>query len=288
MTSSLVRRWIAGSIAVLASLCLVTPALGQAGARRGILSLPKTGRPPVLRDVGFDQKLGEAVPLDIAFRDERGRPVELGDYLGKRPVVLLPAYYSCPMLCPLTIEGTARALKTLAFDAGREFEVVVFSFDPEDAPEAAARQKAAALARYGRDGAEEGWHFLTGSAESIRRLTGAIGYRYAREEKTGEYAHPAGLTILTPTGHVSRYLFGLDPSPRDLRLALVESTEEKIGSPIDEVLLFCLQYDPVHGRYSAVALTSMRVLAAATVLGLGLFIGVALWRERKKSGGEAA
>lgn len=283
-TARLVRAaWVA---AVLVS-GFGAPAFGQAGAQRGILSLPAAGKPPALRDVGFDQKLGDAVPLDVAFRDERGRSVELGDYLGERPVVLLPAYYSCPMLCPLTIEGTARALKTLAFDAGSEFDVVVFSFDPTDDPEAARRQKAAALARYGRPETEPGWHFLTGSEDSIRRLTEAIGYRYARVEETGEYAHPAGLTILTPTGHVSRYLFGLDPSPRDLRLALVESTDEKIGSPIDQVLLFCLQYDPAHGRYSAVALTSMRVLAAATVLGLGLFIGIALWRERRKVGGEA-
>lgn len=254
----------------------------QAGARRSILSLPETGRPPVLRDVGFDQKLGDHVPLDVRFRDERGEEVTIGDYLGDRPVVLLPAYYSCPMLCPLTIEGTARALKTLSFDAGREFEVVVFSFDPNDDPAAAAKQKAAALARYGRERGEDGWHFLTGSPESIRTLTDAIGYRYALEEKSGEYAHPAGLTILTPTGQISRYLFGLDPSPRDVRLALVESTDEKIGSPVDEVLLFCLQYDPAHGRYSAVALTSMRVLAAATVASLGLFIGLALWRERRR------
>ena len=272
---------------VLGLLGFSVPVFAQAGAARGILSLPPTGTPPALRDVGFDQKLGAAVPLDISFLDEAGHSVELGDYLGERPVVLLPAYYSCPMLCPLTIEGTARALKTLSFDVGREFDVVVFSFDPTDEPEAAARQKAAALARYGRAEADVGWHFLTGSEESIRRLTEAIGYRYARVEETGEYAHPAGLTILTPTGHVSRYLFGLDPSPRDLRLALIESTEEKIGSPVDQVLLFCLQYDPAHGRYSAVALTSMRVLAAATVLALGLFIGLALWRERRTPDGEA-
>ena len=268
----------------LAAMLLGTaaPSSGQAGARRSILSLPETGRPPVLRDVGFDQKLGDHVPLDIPFRDERGDEVTIGDYLGDRPVVLLPAYYSCPMLCPLTIEGTARALKALSFDAGREFDVVVFSFDPNDGPAAAAKQKAAALARYGRERGEGGWHFLTGSPESIRTLTDAIGYRYALEEKSGEYAHPAGLTILTPTGQISRYLFGLDPSPRDVRLALVESTDEKIGSPVDEVLLFCLQYDPAHGRYSAVALTSMRVLAAATVASLGLFIGLALWRERRR------
>lgn len=267
---------------------LVAPgstAFGQpAGARRSILSLPETGRPPVLREVGFDQNLGQNVPLDLPFTNDRGERVTLGDYLGERPVVLLPAYYSCPMLCPLTIEGTARALKTLAFDAGKEFDVVVFSFDPEDETAGAARQKKAALARYGRDGAARGWHFLTGAPTSIAALTTAIGYRYALDEKSGEYAHPAGLVVLTPTGKISRYLFGLDPSARDLRLALIESTEEKIGSPLDQVLLFCFQYDPTHGRYSAIALGSMRALAALTVVSLGLFIGVALWRERRKKG----
>lgn len=281
-----IARTFAAALGGVMFVASVSTCFGQAGARRSILSLPDTGRPPVLRDVGFDQKLGESVPLDLEFRDEEGRSVEIGDFLGKRPVVLLPAYYSCPMLCPLTIEGTARALKTLAFEAGQEFDVVVFSFDPDDTTESAARQKTAAVARYGRPGSEEGWHFLTGEAEAIRTLTDAIGYRYALEEKTGEYAHPAGLTILTPTGQISRYLFGLDPSPRDLRLALVESTEERIGSPIDQVLLFCLQYDPVHGRYSVIALTSMRVLAVVTVLGLGLFIGLALWREGRKPGEE--
>ncbi|MDG2307207.1 MAG: SCO family protein [Candidatus Binatia bacterium] len=266
-------------------LALATVAVAQpTGARRSILSLPEMGRPAILRDVAFDQRLGDYVPLDVELTDEQGLPVTLGDYLGKRPIVLLPAYYSCPMLCPLTIEGAARALKTLPFDAGTEFDVVVFSFDPEDTTKSAARQKTTAVARYGREDGT-GWHFLTGTPDSIERLTKAIGYRYALDEKSGEYAHPAGLVVLTPTGQISRYLFGLDPSPRDLRLALVESSEEKIGSPVDQVLLFCLQYDPKHGKYSAVALDSMRLLAAATVAGLGLFIGAALWRERRKPKG---
>lgn len=282
-------RVVAKALAIVALLAAsVSSGFAQpAGASRSILSLPETGRPPVLRDVGFDQRLGENVPLDLTFTDDRGKRVVLGDYLGERPIVLLPAYYSCPMLCPLTIEGAARALKTLTFDAGNEFDVVVFSFDPDDDTDGAARQKKAALARYGRDDGERGWHFLTGPDSSIDALTKAIGYRYALDEKTGEYAHPAGLAVLTPTGKISRYLFGLDPSPRDLRLALIESTDEKIGGPIDQVLLFCFQYDPAHGRYSAVALGSMRVLAALTVLSLGLFIGVALWREQRKSKGDA-
>lgn len=274
------RRWLLALATLLVSSVSAAQG-GPDGARRSILSLPDAGRPPVLRDVGFEQRLGQTVPLDIPFWNDLGEAVVFGDHLGKRPIVLLPAYYRCPMLCPLTIEGTARALKALSFAAGTEFDIVVFSFDPEDTTEAAMKQKEAALARYGR-GDDTGWHFLTGPASSIDALTEAIGYRHALDEKTGDYAHPAGLVVLTQTGRISRYLFGLDPSPRDLRLALVESSEEKIGNAIDQALLFCLQYDPAHGRYSAVALGSMRVLAAITVVSLGLFIGAALWRESRK------
>ncbi len=259
-----------------------TAGAGPLGARKSIISMPDAGKPAALRDVGFDQRLGEGVPLDARVVDERGVPRRLGALLGERPAILLPAYFACPMLCPLTIEGLIRAIKPLSFEVGRDFDVFVLSFDPEDGPEEAARQKAAAVRRYGREGREDGFRFLTAEEATIDQIMEAIGYRFARVEKTGEFAHPAGFAVLTPTGRISRYLFGLDPAPRDVRLALVESAEGRIGGAIDQVLLFCFQYDPSHGRYSAVALGSMRFLAAVTAASLGSFIGLALWRERRR------
>jgi protein SCO1/2 len=248
-----------------------------------MLSPPSVvGRPAALGDVGYDQRLGEPLPLEARFRDASGREVALGDLFDDRPVVLLLAYYGCPMLCPLSIDGLAKALKPLSLDAGKDFDVVVASFDPADDSGDAERLENAALRRYAREGTEEGWHFLTGSPDAIAALTRAVGFRYARDGATGEFAHPSGVVVATPEGRISRYLFGLDPSPRDLRLALVESSSGTIGTAVDEVLLFCFRYDPAHGRYSAIALGSLRIGALATVAALALFIGTALWHERRR------
>ncbi len=239
-------------------------------------------RPAALRDVGFDQRLDAQVPLDIRLRDEAGREVRLGDYFGDKPVLLSLAYYTCPMLCTLHLEGLARSLKPLSMSVGKEFTVLTVSFDPRDTPERAAEKKQHTLARYDRPGAERGWHFLTGDAEQIAALTEAVGFRTQYDEQRGEYAHPAGIVLLTADGRVSRYLFGIDLAPRDLRLALVETAERKIGSLVDQVLLFCFHYDPAMGRYSGIALSSVRIGGILTVLALVGLIGGALLRESSR------
>jgi protein SCO1/2 len=251
----------------------------RAALHPGEQALTATDRPEGLREVGFDQKLDQMVPLDVRLRDETGTEVRFGDYFGDKPVILSLAYYSCPMLCGLHLQGLASSLKPLQLDAGEDFTVVTVSFDPRDTAELAVKKKAETLGRYERAGAEKGWHFLTGDAEQIAALTGAVGFRYQYDAARGEYAHPAGIVILTPEGRVSRYLFGVDYPPRDVRLGLVESAAGKIGTVIDQVLLFCFHYDPAMGRYSAIALNSVRAGGVLTILGLVAFVGVSLRRE---------
>jgi protein SCO1/2 len=240
-------------------------------------------RPEALRDVGYDQHLGASVPLDLHFQDETGATVRLGDYFGERPVVLMPAYYTCPMLCTLVWKGLVSALRPLAFDVGKEFTVITFSFDPHDGPAQAAAKKATLLEEYRRPTAAAGWHFLTGDAASIAALTQAIGFRYAYDEAHQQFAHASGIVVLTPDGRIARYLFGIEYAPKDLRLALVEASEHHIGSLVDELLLFCFHYDPATGRYGRVAIDALRVGAVATLLALGTFIALALRRDARRS-----
>jgi len=234
------------------------------------------GRPPILRDVGFDQRVGESIPLDLEFRDETGRPVALREYFGRRPVLLVPAYYQCPMLCTLVLNGVVSALRALSFDVGDQFSVITFSFNPHDTSALAAAKKQTYLDEYRRPGAAAGWHFLTGDQESIARLTRAIGFRYAFDPAHDQYAHASGIVVLTPTGTIARYFYGVEYAPRDLRLALVEASQNRIGTVVDQLLLFCFHYDPATGRYSAMALTAMRVGGVLTVLALATFIARAL------------
>jgi protein SCO1/2 len=236
-------------------------------------------RPQAVRDVGFDQRLGETLPLDAALRDETGRAVRLGDYFGRRPVVLSLAYYGCPMLCTLSLNGLASAMKTLSFDAGREFEVVTVSFEPKETPEQAAAAKKTYIDRYGRPAAAGGWHFLTGDAAAIAAVTRAVGFRFAWDEETRQYAHPTGIVVATPEGRIARYLYGVEYAPKDLRFALVEASSGRVGSPVDQLLLYCYQYDPVRGRYGAAILRTVRFLGILTVLGLVTLIGVLRHRE---------
>ena len=239
------------------------------------------------RDIGFDHHLGRQVDLDLPFRDESGQEVRLGDYARGRPVVLSLAYYGCPMLCSLARQGLASSLKPLLFEPGREFEVVTVSFDPSETPEMAQRARSLALEEYGRPGAVSGWHFLTGGEDAIRRLTEAVGFRFAWDEESRQYAHATGIVLLTPEGRVSRYLFGVDYEPKDLRLGLIESAGGRIGTLADRLLLLCYRYDPHTGRYSAVAMGLVRTGAALGVLGLGAFVGIMVRRERRRTG-EAA
>lgn len=276
----------APAFAVLAALAALGAPAPAAAAQRPPQQVDvhgtAAGLPAPLREVGFDQKLGEAVPLDLAFRDADGRRVTLGDYFDGRPVALLLAYYDCPMLCPLTLSGLAQSLKPLELSVGEEFQVLTVSFDPTEGPESARAARDRYLPLYGRPGAEEGWHFLTGEQASIARLTDAVGFRYTYDDERGEYAHAAGLVVLTPEGRVGRYFFGTDHPSRDLRLGLVESAGGTVGTAIDQVLLYCFHYDPATGRYGAATWNLVRAGGALTVIALVGFIVVMLRRERRR------
>jgi len=253
-----------------------------AAAQMGAAPPPRPATPGVLREVGFDQRLGESIPLDLAFTDEAGRSVKLADYFGKKPVVLSLVYYDCPMLCTLGLNGLAGALEVLSFVPGQEFEVLTVSFDSRETPALAAAKKKAYMARYRRPGAHAGWHFLTGSDESIAALTRAVGFRYVWDEATRQFAHPAGVVVLTPEAKISHYLFGVEYAPKDLRLALVAAASGRIGNAADQLLLYCYSYDPQNGRFSASILNVVRLLGVLTVAGLGAFILTASARRRPR------
>lgn len=242
---------------------------------------PASVMPSPLKEVGFDQRLNERVPLDVELQDEEGRTRPLGTYFGTRPVVLAFVYYDCPMLCTQVLSALTSALRVLSLEPGRDFDLVAVSFDPRETPALAAEKKAVFVERFGRPSAREGWHFLTGSETSIARLTSAAGFRYVWDEPTKQFAHPSGLVVLTPDGRLARYLFGLEYGPRDLRLALVEAAEGRVGSVIDTVLLYCYQYDPAKGRYGLVVMGTLRVAGIVTVLALGAFVTIMLRRERR-------
>ena len=237
--------------------------------------LPASAMPPVLRDVSFEQRLNQRLPLDLPFRDETGRRVRLGDYFGEKPVILAFVYYSCPMLCTQVLGGLASSLKVVTFGAGVEFTVVLVSFDPSDTPEQAAAKKRWMLGEYGRPETAGGWHFLTGDDASIRALTAAAGFSYTVDPASSQFAHPAGITVATPDGRMARYLFGIEYSPRDLRLALVEASANRIGTAVDQLLLYCYEYNPSSGKYGLIAMRLIRAGAVATVFALGAFIIVA-------------
>lgn len=244
---------------------------------------PAAGLAPkrVAEAVGFDQKLGDKVPLDLAFRDESGREVRLADYFGRRPVLLNLVYFRCPMLCNQVLQGLTRALKPVAMTPGREFEVVTVSIDPGDTPDLASRKKDAYIEFYGRPESAAGWHFLTTTDRAaIDRLAESVGFRYTYDPRTKLFAHAAGTVILTPAGTISRYHFGIDPSPRDLDSSLRAAGEEKVGSPISRLLMLCYDYDPATGKYTLTVMSLLRVLGAFTALGMATLVIGLLVRER--------
>jgi protein SCO1/2 len=242
-------------------------------------------QPPQLRGVGIDQRLNEQVPLSLPFRDESGEAVTLGKYFDGRPVILALVYYECPMLCTLVLNGMVSALRTLSFNAGDEFQIVAVSIDPKETSELAAAKKENYLRSYNRSGAEKGVHFLTGEADAIGSLAESLGFRYKFLPDIDEYAHGAAIMVLTPKGKIARYFYGVEYPPRDLRLALVEAAEERIGSPVDQLLLYCYRYDPSTGRYTAVVMNIIRLGGALTVVVLAAFM-LTMWRRdarRRKS-----
>ncbi|GMU64278.1 MAG: photosynthetic protein synthase I [Acidobacteriota bacterium] len=244
----------------------------------------------IVDQVGFDQNLGAQLPLDLELRDESGRTVRLGDYFGERPVVIGFVYYRCPVLCTLIERGAAMAAKPLDLVPGRDYDVVFVSFDPTDTAEKAAEARARTLATYGREEGSDGWHFLTASPETIAALTGVAGFRYVFEEATGQYAHAAGLVVATPDGRLSRYLYGAEFAPRDLKLALVESSAGTIGGAVEKLMLFCFRYDAGLGRYTAVSMLALRVGAAAILVFLVLYFAFARRgrRDRRLAAGGLA
>jgi protein SCO1/2 len=273
--------------ALFVSLTAAAPAAAQmasgpasAGFKREA-GTPSSQLPRALREIGFDQNLDRPLPLDTPLRDERGTAIHLGDYFRKRPVVLVFAYYDCPMLCTQVLNGLSSALGVLSLTPGKDFEIVTVSFNPADTPASAAAKKRIYVQRYARAGAAESWHFLTGDRASIDRLTKAAGFRYVWDADTKQFAHPSGIIVLTPDGRLARYLFGIEYGPRDLRYAIVEASEGEIGTPADALLLYCYHYDPTTGRYGLVVMRALRLAAGATVLALGAFVVVMITRERR-------
>lgn len=236
------------------------------------------------KSIGFDQKLDAELPLDATFRDETGREVPLATFFRGKPVILTPVYYRCPMLCGLELTGLVRCLRAMDLTAGSEFEIVTFSIDPRETTDLAAKKKANILAQYGRDAAKEGWHFLTGDEDSIRRVCETIGFRAQFDPDTGQYGHAAGIVLCTPQGRVARYFFGVEFSPRDLQLSLVETSESRIGSLADHVLLYCYTYDPTQGKYGLAILNLLRGSGVLTVLAIVSAVAVMLRREQRAKG----
>lgn len=234
--------------------------------------------PPVLHGVSVTQRLNEQVPADVAFKDETGRQVKLGDYFGSKPIILTMNYYECPQLCSRVLEGLVASLNKVKLTMGKDYEVVTVSIDPRETPELAEKAKKSYMERYGGEGSADGWHFLTGDEAAIGRLAKAIGYQYRYVPTNDTYAHPSALTLLTGSGKISRYFFGISYLERDLRLGLVEASGNKIGTPIDQAMLFCLEYDPATGKYGPLAVNIVRGGAVLTALILGSFLFL-LWRR---------
>jgi protein SCO1/2 len=268
------RPFLASALLALITCLASGHALAQAAPDMEIL-------PPPPKDVGFDQNIGREVPLDAVFQDETGKKVRLGDSFGDKPVVLQLAYDTCPMLCSLTAQGLVSSLKAINLEVGADFNVITLSFDPRDTPERSRTKKMTAMARYGRHAGERGWHFLTGEETEIKKVTSAVGFHYVWDAPSQQYAHPAGVVVLTPKGIVARYLFGIEYAAKDLRLALVESSKGNVGTVVDQLLLLCYHYDPKAGKYGATALGAMRAGGALTLLLVGGMVFVLSRRDRR-------
>jgi len=233
--------------------------------------------------VGLDQKLNDQVPLDLSFRDETGNGVRLGDYFGKKPVILVLAYYQCPNLCTLVLNALLTSAQDLKFDAGKDFEIVVVSFDPHETAALALAKKRAYTQRYGRPEDAGGWHFLTGEEPAIVQLAHSVGYRYVFDPQTRQYAHPSAIMVLTPDGKISRYFAGIEYPPKELQMALVEASNRRIGSLTDQLFLLCFHYDPLTGKYGLAIMRVIRIACFATVAALAFFMAAMFRRDRRQS-----
>jgi protein SCO1/2 len=266
---------------VLSSLALILVSWGAPGAGGAQTpGRPASELPPILREVGFDQNLDRQIPLDATFTDEKGETVTMARYVGRRPVVLSFVYYDCPMICLQTLYSMASTLKVLSQEPGRDFEIVTVSFDPRETPALAFSKKREMVERSGKPQIAAGWHFLTGTKPEIDRLTAAAGFRYVWDESARQFAHPTGIVVLTPGGRISRYLFGIDYGPRDLRLALMDASANTVSSPITKALLYCYHYDLSTGRYTLAIMRLVQIAGAATVFCLGALFFVLNRRSR--------
>ncbi len=271
ITAALVLLLAAASAAAQSDVPGVNPKAG----------VPSSQMPAVLSQVSYEQRLDQRLPLDLPFTDEDGRAVKLGDYFGTKPVVLAFVYYECPMLCTQVLNGLTTSLSVLEQTVGREFDVIAISFDPRETPALASGKKKSHLDRYGRPQSAPGWHFLTGDEASIRAVTAAAGFRYVWDDATQQFAHPSGIIVATPDGRLARYFFGIEYAPRDVKFALMESSEGRIGSAIDQLLLYCYHYDPATGSYGFVAMGAVRVGGAVTLAALLGFVVMSIRRESR-------
>jgi protein SCO1 len=239
-------------------------------------------RPKLTKDVGLDQKLNSPVPLNLAFRDETNRVAPLSTYFGDKPVVLSLVYFTCTSLCPMSLKETVAGLRRISLEPGRDYNVVVVSFDPHDTAEAAAKAKAEYRKEFNRAGYDAGFHFLTGDEASIAKLTSAAGWRYRWDAATKQFIHAGGIMVVTPDGKMSRYFYGVDYAPADLRMALVDASQHKIGSPVDYVLLFCFHYDAAQGKYTLAILNVLKLASILTLIGLAGLLYFLMRTEKKK------
>jgi protein SCO1 len=265
--------------AIRGLILLLAASAGQAQMIPDNVGQSSKGLPPALLNVGFDPQLNKQIPPDIAFTDEYGRSVQLKNYFGNKPVVLAFVYFTCPMLCNQVEQTLVGTLKMIAFNPGTDYEVVFISFDPSDTPDEALKKKHQALSRFARPDTEPGWHFLTGSREAINAATKAADFRFSYDPQTKLFGHASGVVLLTPEGRISRYFFGVDYPPSNVRLGLVDASSGKIGTPVDRVLLFCYQYDPTKGRYSATILSVIRMGGVVTLF--CMVIGFVMFRRRE-------
>jgi protein SCO1/2 len=277
-------------VLLMVSFALVAPVYAQRGTDRHEVGLPAEAQPvglEVMKGVKFEQKLDGQVPVGATFRDENGAEVRISDYLGKKPVAFVLVQYECKMLCTQVLNGTLHTLFDLKFDIGKDFDLVTISIDPRETPELAAAKKKSYFEKFERESGRKldpaGWHFLVGSKESIDSVADAIGYKYVYDASQDQYAHPSGIVVVTPEGKIARYFYGIQYPVTDLRLGLVEASNNKIGSPVDQLLLLCYDYHPETGTYGLVIVNFVRIFGLVTVVGLVGFIVFMLRRERGQS-----
>jgi protein SCO1/2 len=272
------------SAAILALVLLATSARAQVPPPPSQMA---DTVPPVLKNIRIDQKLDTQIPADLVFKDEDGKSVQLGDYFGKRPMILVLVYFKCPQLCSVVLTDLLHTMNGLTgYSIGQQFDVLTVSFDPKEGPELAAAKKKSYLKEYGRTGASEGWHFLTGQQDSIAKLTDAVGFRYQWSEEYQQFMHASGIMILTPQGKISQYFYGIDFAANDLRTALTRAGDDQIGEPSDEILFYCLHYDPRTGKYGLIIDRALKVAGGLTVLSIGsfLFVMFSIDSRRRRSG----